>query len=104
MYGIRSYPSKITTEMLLSSQDVEDNSITSPHALCVLIHDFDEQLHSLYSIKSIMLQLTNIDEVLCKGEQWLETNKKTFFSETDTGITFKDNFADLLLLELSNRW
>jgi hypothetical protein len=51
-----------------------------------------------------MLQLANIDEVLRKGEEWLETNKKTFFSETDTGVSFKDNFADLLLLELSNRW
>ncbi|KAL9069225.1 MAG: hypothetical protein Q9157_006229 [Trypethelium eluteriae] len=51
-----------------------------------------------------MLNLTNVDDALHKGEEWLETNKKTFLSETETGISFKDNFADLLLLELSNRW
>ncbi|PVH96443.1 hypothetical protein DM02DRAFT_569562, partial [Periconia macrospinosa] len=48
--------------------------------------------------------LANIDDALYKGEEWLETNKKTFLSETDTGVSFKDNFADLLLLELSGRW
>lgn len=68
------------------------------------MHNLDKQLQSFPSTKSIMLQLANIDEVLHKGEEWLEINKKTFFSETDTGVSFKDNFADLLLLELSNRW
>lgn len=48
--------------------------------------------------------VANVDSALHKGEEWLETNKKTFISETDTGVTFKDNFADLLALELSNRW
>ncbi|KAL9087277.1 MAG: hypothetical protein Q9165_006771 [Trypethelium subeluteriae] len=51
-----------------------------------------------------MLNLANVDDALRKGEEWLETNKRTFLSETDNGIWFKDNFADLLLLELSNRW
>lgn len=51
-----------------------------------------------------MLNLANVDDALYKGEEWLETNKKTFLSETETGVLFKDNFADLLLLELSNRW
>jgi hypothetical protein len=51
-----------------------------------------------------MLELANINNAIYKSEQWLETNKKTFLSETDTGVSFKDNFADLLLLELSSRW
>lgn len=51
-----------------------------------------------------MSNLANVDDALCKGEQWLETNKKTFLSETENGISFKDNFADLLILELSKRW
>ena len=51
-----------------------------------------------------MLNLANVDDALHKGEEWLETNKKTFLSVTETGVSFKDNFADLLLLELSGRW
>ncbi|KAF2159810.1 hypothetical protein M409DRAFT_29808 [Zasmidium cellare ATCC 36951] len=45
-----------------------------------------------------------VDEAIRRGEEWLEQNKQSFLSETDTGIQFKDNFADLLILELSNRW
>lgn len=45
-----------------------------------------------------------MDEAIRRSEEWLEKNKQTFLSETDTGIQFKDNFADLLILELSNRW
>jgi hypothetical protein len=51
-----------------------------------------------------MLNLAKADDALYKGEEWLETNKKTFLSKTDTGVEFKDNFADLLVLELSNKW
>ena len=39
-----------------------------------------------------------------KAQSWLEENKQTFLAETDTGITFKDNFVSLLILELSKRW
>ncbi|KAK4496142.1 hypothetical protein PRZ48_012121 [Zasmidium cellare] len=45
-----------------------------------------------------------VDGAIQRGEEWLENNKQTFLSETDTGIQFKDNFADLLILELSKRW
>ena len=51
-----------------------------------------------------MLSLAHVDDALFRGEEWLEANKKTFLSETENGISFKDNFADLLVLELSNRW
>lgn len=45
-----------------------------------------------------------IDDAIHKAEDWLERNKQNFMSETETGIAFKDNFADLLILELSKRW
>lgn len=50
------------------------------------------------------MRTADVDEALQKAEQWLETNKQTFVSETDVGVSFKDNFADLLILQLSNRW
>jgi hypothetical protein len=46
----------------------------------------------------------NLDATIRKGEQWLESNKQTFIAETEVGISFQDNFADLLILQLSNRW
>ena len=55
-------------------------------------------------MKSTMWSLGDVDDALCKGQQWLENNKQTFISETEIGISFKDNFADLLILELSKRW
>ena len=45
-----------------------------------------------------------VDDAIRKSEEWLENNKQTFVSETEVDISFKDNFADLLILELSNRW
>lgn len=51
-----------------------------------------------------MLRLSSVDEAIFKAEEWLENNKQKFMSETETGIAFKDNFADLLILELSKRW
>jgi hypothetical protein len=46
----------------------------------------------------------NLNATIRKGEQWLEKNKQTFIAETEVGISFEDNFADLLILQLSNRW
>ena len=45
-----------------------------------------------------------LDDAIRRGEEWLDSNKQNFISETEVGISFKDNFADLLILELSKRW
>lgn len=45
-----------------------------------------------------------VDAAIRRGEQWLEHNKQSFISETEVGISFKDNFADLLILQLSSNW
>ena len=45
-----------------------------------------------------------LHRAVIKGQRWLEKNKKTWISETENGYTFKDNFAELLMLEFSGRW
>ncbi|CAI6234720.1 unnamed protein product [Periconia digitata] len=69
-----------------------------------LIDHYHEHLRPFRSSNTIMSNRENVIDALYKSEEWLEANKKTFISETDTGVKFKDNFADLLILELSHRW
>jgi hypothetical protein len=39
-----------------------------------------------------------------KGQAWLEKNAKTMMAETDTGLEFKDNFLEFLILEATGNW
>ena len=43
-------------------------------------------------------------DAIVRGQHWMDQNKQTWESETENGYTFKDNFADLLILEVSGRW
>lgn len=39
-----------------------------------------------------------------KGQSWLSRNAHTFVSEAETGIAWKDNFLEALLLEVTGNW
>ncbi|KAF2748684.1 hypothetical protein M011DRAFT_374562, partial [Sporormia fimetaria CBS 119925] len=46
----------------------------------------------------------SMTEAIKKGETWLAQNAKTFQAETDTGLSFKDNFVEFLILEATGNW
>ena len=50
------------------------------------------------------LEEVKLEQPMNRAHKWLEQNKQTFTAETENGITFKDNFVSLLILELSKRW
>ena len=50
------------------------------------------------------LESVKVAKAIGRAQTWLEKNKQTFAAETENGITFKDNFVNLLILELSKRW
>ena len=39
-----------------------------------------------------------------KGESWLSRNARAFVSEAETGLSWKDNFLEALLLEVTGNW
>lgn len=43
-------------------------------------------------------------DAIARGQQWLDQNKRTWESKTENGYSFKDNFAELLMLEVTGRW
>jgi hypothetical protein len=43
-------------------------------------------------------------EAVKKGDAWLHQNARTMEAETDTGLKFKDNFLELLILEATGNW
>lgn len=43
-------------------------------------------------------------EAVTKGEGWLHQHAKTMEAETDTGLKFKDNFLEFLILEATGNW
>lgn len=45
--------------------------------------------------------LQSVTEVVLKGTRFLQDNAKTFFSYTSTGVKIDDNFAQLMILELT---
>jgi len=60
-----------------------------------------------------MPSITNTDEVVGashsllaaqKGNHYLLKNSRTFVSESETGLTWKDNFLDAMLLEITGNW
>jgi histidinol phosphatase-like enzyme len=45
-----------------------------------------------------------LGDPLKRGQAFLDRNAKMMVSETDYGISIKDNFAQLLILEATNNW
>lgn len=43
-------------------------------------------------------------DCLSRGQKYLDRNARHWLAETDTGITFKDNFMELLMLEATGNW
>jgi hypothetical protein len=43
-------------------------------------------------------------ECLKRGQKYLDRNAKQLVAETETHLTFKDNFLELLILEATGNW
>ena len=43
--------------------------------------------------ESILTGTGALDDAIRRCEEWLDSNKKNFISETEVGISFEDNFA-----------
>jgi hypothetical protein len=43
-------------------------------------------------------------EAVTKGEAWLNQHAQKMEAETDTGLKFKDNFLEFLILEVTGNW
>ncbi|KAF1954259.1 hypothetical protein CC80DRAFT_595372 [Byssothecium circinans] len=49
-------------------------------------------------------QAKSISDVIERDEEYLERNTRTWQAETDSGLTFKDNFVEFLMLEATGNW
>lgn len=43
-------------------------------------------------------------DVVRRGEAYLNNHAQRWQAETDTGLKFKDNFLELLILEATGNW
>ena len=39
-----------------------------------------------------------------RSHRWLEANARRYVAETETGVKFKDNYLEFLILELTQNW
>lgn len=46
----------------------------------------------------------SISEAINKGDAYLNRHAPHWEAETDTGLKFKDNFVELLILEATGNW
>lgn len=48
--------------------------------------------------------IATLQKTLLVGEGWLNRNARKFTAETETGLTFKDQFVEFLILEATGNW